>query len=182
MNQGPSPTNNSGGASGSQLTGWRSRRHDVMSLAFAVSVGFATSTVHASKMTEDFVRDILDGCYSILNNSALSDVERRENFQAFLHAVTAFDRTALFTLGPYANTIEGSQVNVFLESFKASLTSRVQLRLEALRDFTLSVTGSLDRAADDSVVMIDVLSAGSGGRRDAQAAFRVQENALMPSS
>jgi ABC-type transporter MlaC component len=112
-----------------------------------------------------------------LNDDTLSNVERRENFQAFLHAVTAFDRTALFTLGPYANTIERSEIDVFLESFKASLTSRVQLRLEALRDFTLAVTGSTDRTADDSIVMIDVISAGSSSLRDAQAAFRVRENA-----
>ena len=156
---------------------WRWRRLDVVRLAFALGVGFATNTVHASEMTQNFAWGVLDKSYSILNDNTLSDVERREKFQAFLHAVTAFDRTALFTLGPFANTIEGSEIETFLESFKASLTSRVQLRLEALRDFTLSVSGSTDRAADDSIVMIDVISAESDGARDARAAFRVRENA-----
>ena len=110
-------------------------------LVSALGFGFMTSAVRASERTETLVRDMLDSSYSILNDDSLSDGERSENFQAFLDTVTVFDRTALFTFVRYANTIERSDIAVFVDGFGASPASRVQQRLEASRDFTLSLRG-----------------------------------------
>ena len=146
-------------------------------LAVALNFGFAVSAVQASETTERFIRDALGESYVILNNGTLSDVERRESIQDFLRTVSEFRRTALFVLGPHVNLRERSEVDVFVESFTAYLTSTVQVNLEALQNRTLLVTGSSDRAADDSVVMVDIIDMEDGGVREAQAAFRVRENA-----
>ena len=146
-------------------------------LAVALNFGFAASTVQASETTERFIQEVLRESYVILNNDTLSDVERRESVQDFLRIVSAFRRTALFILGPYVNLSEQSEIDVFVESFTAYLTSTIQVNLEALQNRLLLVTGSSDRAADDSVVMVDIIDMEGGGVREAQAAFRVRENA-----
>ena len=74
-----------------------------------------------------------------------------------MRTATAFDRTVLFTLGPYANAVERPNSDVFINSFKTSLTSRVHLRLEALYEYALPVTDLADRSADDSFVTRDVI-------------------------
>ena len=155
----------------------RACRIEAIGLIFVLGFSISASALHASEMTEDFVRTILEDGYSILNDGSHSELERGKEFQSFLSTVTAFDRTALFTLGPYANTFDDSDVATFLDSFRASLSLRVQQRFEALRDFSLDVIGSTDRAADDSVVMIDVVSTDGSSMRNASAAFRIRENA-----
>ncbi len=146
-------------------------------LAVVLNFGFAASAVQASEMTERFIQEALGESYVILNNDTLSDVERRESVQDFLRTVSEFRRTALFILGPYVNLSEQSEIDVFVESFTAYLTSTIQVNLEALRNRALLVTGSSDRAADDSIVMVDIIDMEGGGVREAQAAFRVRENA-----
>lgn len=133
------------------------------SLVLAIGARVVTNTTRAFEITEGFVRSMLDDNHSLLSDDTLSDVERNEKFQAFFHTVTALDCGALFTLGLYTNTIERSDIAVFLNNFRASLISRVRQRLVALYDFSLSVTGLADRTVYDSVVVINVVSAERAG-------------------
>ena len=145
--------------------------------AVALVLLFA-SAVQASPTTERFAQEQIDKGYVILNNAALSDAERRRQFKEFMLALTDLRRIATFTLGQYANSASPAEIDAFVDAFSGYAVAVYETRLSQYRGQTLRVTGSQDRAADDSVVnMVVVNPRTPTATTGTRAAFRIRAGA-----
>ena len=145
-------------------------------LAIALFVLTSISAGHASERTERFVQDALNRGYEILNDETLSDDNRIESFGKFLDSVVDFRRTALFTIGVYANQSHPDEIEEFVESFRRYITATVKTNLEEVRDYSLVLRGSSDRAYDDSIVLVELTNPQTQRGEGFQAAFRVRSD------
>ncbi len=129
----------------------------------------------AANPAESFVQQNVDKGYAILNNTSLSDEQRRAQFHDFMLSLTDTRRIGMFTLGPYANSAKKEDVEVFIEAFSEYAVAVYESRLSAYKGQTLKVTGSTQRAADDVVVTTDVVDPNAPNSQPYKAAFRVRK-------
>jgi phospholipid transport system substrate-binding protein len=134
----------------------------------------AASGARATPATEIFIQLNVDKGYMILNSTSLSDAERREQFRTLLLGLAASRRIALFTLGPYATGAAPADVDAFVEAFTNYSVAVYENRLDRYKGETLKVTGSSDRAADDSVVQTELVSPNPSNGPPIKIAFRVR--------
>src|ERR1700693_5218857 len=139
----------------------------------------AAPGARATPATEIFIQLNVDKGYMILNSTSLSDAERRGQFRALLLGLAASRRIALFTLGPFATGAAPVDVDAFVEAFTNYSVAVYENRLDRYKGETLKVTGSSDRAADDSVVQTELVSPNPSNGPPIRIAFRVRrgENA-----
>jgi len=130
----------------------------------------------ANPATEAFIQQNFDKGYTILNNQTLSDAERREQFRALLVGLAASRRIALFTLGSYGASAAPSTVDAFVEAFTNYSIAVYEKGLNRYEGQVLKVTGSMDRAADDSVVQAELVSPNPSNGQPVKLAFRVRRN------
>ena len=135
----------------------------------------AAPGARATPATEIFIQLNVDKGYMILNSTSLSDAERREQFRALLLGLAASRRIALFTLGPFATGAAPVDVDAFVEAFTNYSVAVYENRLDQYKGQTLKVTGSSDRAADDSVVQTELVSPKPNGP-PIRIAFRVRRD------
>jgi phospholipid transport system substrate-binding protein len=147
----------------------------VCALATVCTV-IAVSAAKASPATEAFIQQRLDKGYTILNSTALSEAERRARFRALLLQLVASRRVALFALGPYASGAKPSDLDAFVEAFTNYTVALYEKQLSRYEGQALKVTGSTDRAADDSTVQADVIGPNPSNGQAVNVAFRVRPN------
>ena len=145
-------------------------------LIMAVATVLAVSTAKASSEAEAFVQQKVDIGYEILNDESLTDEARHVQFHAFLISLTDVRRIGMFTLGQYARGATPEQTSEFIESFTDYTVAVYEDRLSQYRGQTLMVTGSIDRAADDSVVNAIVVNSNGPTPQPIRAAFRVRSD------
>ena len=145
-------------------------------LAAALVFLTAMEASHASERSERFIQDALNKSYEILNDKTLTEKDRTENFGAFLDSIVDFRRTALFTVGAYANRSNPGEIEEFVGSFKRHITATVKSNLEAVRDYALILRGSTDRAIDDSIVLVELTDTQTASNETFQTAFRVRND------
>ena len=133
------------------------------------------SQAAAANPAESFVQENVDKGYAILNNTSLSDEQRRAQFRDFILSLTDSRRIGMFTLGPYANSAKKEDIEAFIEAFSEYAVAVYESRLSAYKGQTLKVTGSSQRAADDVVVNTDVVDPKSPSAQRYKAAFRVRK-------
>jgi len=134
------------------------------------------SQARANPTTEAFIQQNFDKGYQILNNMALSDAERRGQFRDLLLGLAATRRIALFTLGSYAMGAAPAAVDDYVEAFKKYSIAVYERGLNRYEGQALKVTGSTDRAADDSVVQAEITSPNEASKRPVKLGFRVRKN------
>lgn len=134
---------------------------------------FASTDVRANPATEAFIQQNFDKGYMILNDASLSEVARRDQFRALLLQLAAVRRVALYTLGPYAKNATPEAIGDFIDAFKNYSLSIYARGLNQYDGQKLKVTGSSDRAADDSIVQANIV--GQDGR-SIGVAFRVRRD------
>jgi phospholipid transport system substrate-binding protein len=147
-------------------------------LAFGVALfSFGGPTRAAAANTaEGFVQQNIDKGYVILNNSQLSDGERRGQFRDFMLGLTDTKRIGTFTLGQYANSAPKADVDAFTNAFTDYAVAVYESRLSKYKGQSLKVTGSVERAADDVVVNADVINPGAASNAQPfKVAFRVRK-------
>jgi phospholipid transport system substrate-binding protein len=127
--------------------------------AAALCAMFAAPAAQANPATEAFIQQSFDRGYAILNNASLSDSERREQFRALLLGLAASRRIALFTLGPYAASASLADIDAFVVAFTHYSIAVYEKALDRYKGQTLKVSGSTDRASDDSVVQAALANA-----------------------
>src|ERR1700722_7938889 len=110
----------------------------------------------------------------ILNNPSLSDEQRRGQFRPLLIDLAASRRIALFTLGSYAKNATPAELDEFVEAFKNYSVSVSENGLNRYSGQALKVTGSSDRAADDSIVQAEIASPNEPNGQSIRVAFRVR--------
>jgi phospholipid transport system substrate-binding protein len=136
----------------------------------------AVPAAKATPATEAFIQENFDKGTTILNSKTLSEAERRDQFRSLLLELAATRRIALFTLGPYAARATAADVDTFVEAFKNYSVSLYEKGLNKYEGQLVKVTGSSDRAADDSVVWADILSPNRTNEPLISVAFRVRPN------
>jgi phospholipid transport system substrate-binding protein len=130
----------------------------------------------ASPATEAFIQQSFDKGYTILNSASLSDAERREQFRTLLLGLAASRRIALFTLSSYATGAPPATIDAFVEAFTNYSIAVYEKGLNRYEGQALKVTGSADRAADDSVVQAELASPNPSNGQPIKLAFRVRRN------
>ena len=145
-------------------------------LTLVLGVFIASVPVRASGASEAFAQMVIDDGYGILNSTTLSSVERSRQFRDFMLGLTDVRRIALFTLGPYVNSASPADVEAFVETFAEYAVTVYEVRLSQYRGQTLKIVGSVDRAADDSVVNSVVVNPSNPSGPAVRAAFRVRED------
>jgi ABC-type transporter MlaC component len=136
------------------------------------------SEAGANSGTEAFIQQRFDKGYTILNSTSLSETERRDQFRAFLLQLAASRRIALFALGPYASGANPSELNAFVEAFTNYTVALYEKGLRRYEGQALKVTGSTDRAADDSTVQADIIGPNQSNAQAVNVAFRVRPNEI----
>ena len=149
----------------------------LLAISFALMLLGTAQQASATPATERFVQENIDRGYQILNNASLSESERRNQFKNFMLSLTDLRRIAMFTLGQYANGANPQEVNEFVEAFNDYAVAIYETRLSKYKGQTLKVTGSTDRAADDSVVNANVVNPSAPNAQPIRAAFRVRSDA-----
>lgn len=145
-------------------------------LIMAAAAVLTVSTAKASAEAEAFVQQNVDVGYEILNNESLTDEARHAQFHEFLISLTDVRRIGMFTLGQYARGVTPEQTGEFIEAFTDYTVAVYEDRLSQYRGQTLMVTGSIDRAADDSVVNAIVVNPDGPTPQPIRAAFRVRSD------
>jgi phospholipid transport system substrate-binding protein len=147
-------------------------RNPILCAVFAIGTMLAAPTAQASPATEAFIQQNFDKGYMILNDASLSEMERRDQFRALLLQLAATRRVALFTLGPYASA-QPAVVDGFVQAFTNYSLSVYERGLNQYNGQKLKVSGSSDRAADDSIVQAEIV--GPNGN-SISVSFRVRRN------
>ncbi|HMI98060.1 MAG TPA: ABC transporter substrate-binding protein [Micropepsaceae bacterium] len=135
----------------------------------------APTSAAAATSAESFVQQNIDKGYTILNNTSLSDEQRRAQFRTFMLGLTDTRRIGLFTLGQYANGASKADLDAFTEAFLDYAVAVYESRLSKYKGQTLKVTGSSERAADDIVVNADVVNPNSSNGQPFKVGFRVRK-------
>ena len=156
------------------MRNWTAPIFCALALCIALLSFAAPARAAAANSTESFIQQNIDKGYAILNNTQLSDEQRRMQFRNFMLALTDTKRIGAFTLGQYANSAPKAEVDAFANAFTDYAVAVYESRLGKYKGQTLKVTGSQERAADDVVVNADVVSAASGGQ-PFKVAFRVRK-------
>lgn len=124
-----------------------------------------------------FVQQNIDKGYAILNDTSLAPQQRTDRFRDFLGHIVDTKRIAVFELGPYVHTSPDQDVAKFADALGDLITSLFQHDLAAAPGETLSVTGSLARAADDVVVTAILSGSPRDNGKPVNMAFRVRKDA-----
>ena len=141
--------------------------------AFALCTTLGLPGALATPATEAFVQQNLDKANMILTSS-LSDAERHARLRALLLGLAASRRIAMFTLGPYANGAAPAELDAFVEAFTNYSIAVYENALDQHKGQTLKVTGSSDRAADDSLVQTELVNPNVSTAPPIRLAFRVR--------
>jgi phospholipid transport system substrate-binding protein len=140
----------------------------------ALFVALGAPHAQATPASEAFIQQNLDKANIILAATSLSDAERHEQLRALLLGLAASRRIALFTLGPYANGAARADLNAFVGAFTNYSMAVYENALDRYKGQTLKVTGSVDRAADDSLVQTEFVSPEPSNAPPIRLAFRVR--------
>jgi phospholipid transport system substrate-binding protein len=143
---------------------------------FLSAIGAQPSLAAAANPAESFVQQNIDKGYVILNNEALSNVQRRAQFRDFMLSVTDTKRIGLFTLGQYARNAPVGEIEAFNDAFLDYAVAIYETRLSKYKGQTLKVTGSTARAADDVVVNADAVNPNAApNTQPIKVGFRVRK-------
>lgn len=126
---------------------------------------------------EAFVQASIDRGYKILNNKALSAMDREVQFREFLNSITDTKRVALFTLGTYARGGSKEDIDRFLATYDAFAAAMYQGYFDWYTGQSLRVANSTARAADDVVVYADVIA--PSGAPQFKVGFRVRKDSAQ---
>jgi len=143
--------------------------------AFLLLAGVPARAQTAAQ-AESYVQQNIEKGLQILNNQAVPDAQRRQQFRNFLLSLTDVQRIAKFTLGNARRTATPAQQQAFDTAFRDYAIAIYESRLAKYSGQTLKVTGATERAAGDYVVnttLVDPSDADSR-RNPLQVDFRVQ--------
>jgi phospholipid transport system substrate-binding protein len=147
-------------------------------LIAAVLAVMAAPPAMALTPAETFISDNIHQGLDVLNNKALSDDQRRTQFQNFLLGMTDMQRIATFTLGPYSAKAAQTDRDAFAQAFRNYALAAYQSYFSKYAGQTLTVTGSTAHGADDFVVA--TLLVDSRGGQPLQVDFRVRTDTGHP--
>ena len=144
-------------------------------LLLAALMPLHSARAAAANAAETFVQQNIDRGYTILNGN-LPQAQRRAEFREFMLSLTDPRRIGMFTLGPYVRSASKEDVDDFIAAFTDYAVAIYESRLSKYKGQTLKVTGSQERAADDVIVLGQVVNPNNSDAPPIKAAFRVRKN------
>lgn len=144
-------------------------------IAFAVA---SAPAVRAATEAESFVQQNINVGLKILNDSSMSQSQRREKFRAFILGLTDMRRIAMFTLGRYARGASNKDIEDFVAAFTDYANAVYEQHLSKYKGQTMKVVGSREQSPTDIIVQVQVPDTHGG--QPINAAFRVRTDAGNP--
>ncbi len=142
----------------------------------AVFTTLGAPAAQATPASEAFIQQNLDKANIILTAASLSDAERHEQLRALLFGLAASRRIGLFTLGPYANGAARADLDAFVGAFTNYSIAIYENALDRYKGQALKVTGSSDRASDDSLVQTEFVNPEPSNAPPIRLGFRVRRS------
>ena len=127
----------------------------LVTLALAVSV--LAPAAEASTQGEQFIANNVQRGLTILNDRALSDAQRREQFSRFLLNLTDMKRIALYTLGQYRRGATQNDLEQFSSAFQEYAVAVYQSYFARYSGQTLRVVGSAPGSSSTNEIVRTVL-------------------------
>ena len=137
-------------------------------------------TAHASGPAEAFIADNISKSLAILNNPALSEQQRSQQFETLLLSLTDMKRIAVYTLGSYANTAPQADQDAFFAAFRTYSAAVYRSYFNRFSGQTMTVTGSSQRAPDDFIVATQLVDRNDHSGPPLVLNFRVRTDAGKP--
>jgi phospholipid transport system substrate-binding protein len=129
---------------------------------------------------QSFIGDNVQKGLTILNNTALSPADRRDQFETLLLSITDLDRAAVFTLGSYRKGASDADVSAFTMEFQNYAVAVYQSYFARYQGQTLKVTGSVQHAPGDVVVSTLLINPNANGAEPLAIDFRVIDSQGKP--
>lgn len=150
-------------------------------LAFAAAIFSAalpfTGAAQAATPAESYVQDNVQKGLTILNNGALSETQKRDQFRSFLESLIDMPRIAGFTLGAAKRTASKGDLDAFTGAFRDYAEAVYESRLSQYAGQSLKVTGSTQRAENDFIVNTAVVDPkAKSGDQPITVSFRVSNS------
>jgi len=130
-------------------------RNLLVSVAFAVA---AVPAALADTQTEEYVRTNANDVLNALNSPELDADGRRAAFQTYMDQFANIDAVSKFVIGKYAKRFEPEDLARYQDAFRTYALAVYEFYFNEFRGREVSVTGSNDRTARDSIVDTKITS------------------------
>ncbi|WP_300380538.1 phospholipid-binding protein MlaC [Henriciella sp.] len=134
-------------------------RNTIISAAAALMLPAAA---FADADTESFVKENANEVLDSLNNPDLNKQERTELFSGYMEEFANLNAVSRFVIGKYANRFSEEELSRYQKAFKTYALAVYENELDAYRGEEVTIEGSTDRTANDSIV--DTKIARADGR------------------
>lgn len=118
----------------------------------ALSVAAAQLPAHADARTEAYVAQNASEVLATLNNPSLSAAERTEAFSGYMDEFADFNAISNFVIGKYARRFSSDEMTRYRQAFRNYALAVYENELDAYRGEAVTVSGSVDRSATESIV------------------------------
>lgn len=113
----------------------------------------------ADTQTEEYVRANANDVLEALNAPNMDAAGRRVEFQSYMDKFTNIDAVARFTIGKYSRRFTPEEKDAYLAAFREYALAVYELYFNEYKGRDVTVTGSTDRNAKDSIVDTKILRA-----------------------
>jgi phospholipid transport system substrate-binding protein len=138
-------------------------------LAFCLFCGAALAATPA----ETLIAGNIQVGTGILDNKQLTAEERKTQFESFLLDVTDVRRIALFTLGPYAQSVSAADRDGFVAAFQDYAVAVYRSYFTKYDGQRLTVVRSYEHAPGDFIVVTQMTAPGHQNVPPIEVDFRV---------
>lgn len=115
-------------------------------------LAFTLSPAYAAAPVETFVQQNIDRGLAVLKDKSLSDSDRRAKVTALLTEILDTRKMALFMLGPVRDQAAASDLDTYVDAYRAFTVASYEGQLGGYGGQSLKVTGSTERAPGDWIV------------------------------
>lgn len=123
----------------------------------AAMLAISAAPAFADADSEAYVQTNADDVLASLNAPELTPAERRTQFQNYMDKFTNIDVVAKFVIGDYAKKFSEQEMEAYLASFRAYALAVYEDYFNEFGGQTITVLGSNDRSARESVVATEIL-------------------------
>lgn len=123
----------------------------------AAMLAISAAPAFADADSEAYVQSNADDVLASLNAPELTPAERRTRFQTYMDKFTNIDVVAKFVIGSYAKKFSDEEMEAYLASFRAYALAVYEDYFNEFGGQTITVLGSNDRSARESVVATEIL-------------------------
>ncbi len=151
-----------------------------LAAAFGLLAFALLSPAFAATPAEDLVANNIHKGLEILNDTHLTQDQRRSAFEDFLLGVTDMKRVAVFTLGTYGDKATQADRDAFAVAFQRYAVAVYQSYFQRYSGQTLKVTGSRANAPADDIVTTQMIDPRDKSGSPLEVDFRVRSDTGKP--